>query len=306
MTKYAIVGSFLALLLSFELSAQRVTMQLSKRSMVLGEQIELQFNAEVPSAGLLPLANWFTLPDSIPHLEVLGKLPIDTISIKDNAILYRQVLLVTSFDSGYWTIPAYTLQLANGRQLATDTMGIQVKPVEVSQLKAFNTIKDIITINQTTTSWFWWAIGGGLLLVVVAVGAYFFFQRRQSKTQAKAEGTLTEEQLVQELHLLQTYLQKGAYTELMERLVPIVGQLVALKLAISVKAVTAAEWEQQIAPHMVHQASWQAYLQVLQMANLVKFAQYVPSEQECIAALDAAQNLLAHIPSPVSNTAHAV
>ena len=110
--------------------------------------------------------------DSIPHFEQLEKSVIDTIH-KDAGLTVRYIYKLTSFDSGHWVIPAFSLS----KSVRTDTIGIDVVFSEFDPDQDYHDIKDINEVEplKKGTSW-WWYVAGSLLLLGVLI---FYFLRKK-------------------------------------------------------------------------------------------------------------------------------
>ena len=69
-----------------------------KNEILIGEQLKLRVEADfVPGAYNL---RWLSLPDSIPHFEVLDRSKIDSVYTNSRLSGISQTFTITSFDSG--------------------------------------------------------------------------------------------------------------------------------------------------------------------------------------------------------------
>ena len=114
----------------------------NKRVITLGEQIELTIAYRYPLT-VLP-SSFPGISDSFPHFEVVHRLKADT-SISGEFRQVAQKFLITSFDSGHWTIPPFTLTVGN-RSYKSDTIGIDVMTVELTGTQ-YHDIKEIIEVK---------------------------------------------------------------------------------------------------------------------------------------------------------------
>ncbi len=115
-------------------SKTTVNATVDKNRIFIGERIRLTLRADIPENE--PIR--FFVIDTIPHFE-LDRQRIDTSYTSEGTAL-KQVISITSFDSGHWVIPALSL----GEKITTDTLPIDVvfSPMDSSQ--AYHDIKDII------------------------------------------------------------------------------------------------------------------------------------------------------------------
>jgi len=106
----------------FSVQAQDVRVQASvdRNKILIGEPIQLRLDVEIPQG--TPMG-WFNL-DTIPHFTFITRNKIDTQN-NVRTILFKQILSITSFDSGQWVIPQLGLTVGNNRYL-TDSISIMV------------------------------------------------------------------------------------------------------------------------------------------------------------------------------------
>src|SRR6266496_5360315 len=122
MTKGFIYRVFSALIfLAFTLFAPAqnkiiVKASVDKNNILIGEPINLMIEAIIP-----PKTSVQFFIDTFPHFEFLEKQKIDT-SVADNAVLLKQTIRITSFDSGHWVIPSF----AFAKNAVTDTISVDV------------------------------------------------------------------------------------------------------------------------------------------------------------------------------------
>src|SRR5215831_7443786 len=116
--------------------AQIATATLDRNKILIGEQVTLQLKAEDINTRMSFLQDWFNIPDTTSHFEVVKRDPVDTVEVA-GFTTYMQKITVTSFDSGKWKLPPQRLILqdrATGKQtlLQTDSVVLEVLPVDVS------------------------------------------------------------------------------------------------------------------------------------------------------------------------------
>src|SRR3979409_1750558 len=82
-------------------SKTTVKASVDRNKILIGEHIQLTLEADIPENELIH----FFIIDSLPHFEILSKPKIDTTNTHDGTRL-RQIISITSFDSGHWVIPS--------------------------------------------------------------------------------------------------------------------------------------------------------------------------------------------------------
>src|SRR5688572_19799688 len=104
---------------AFTTIAQDISVKatIDKNRILIGEPIQLELEAIVPAGASV---KWF-VTDTIPHFEFIGKNKIDS----SKPGIYKQTLIITSFDSGRVVIPALSLEY-DGKSYLTDSIAIVV------------------------------------------------------------------------------------------------------------------------------------------------------------------------------------
>src|SRR5690606_35255576 len=143
----------------FSATAQdaKVTARIDAARITVGDQarlfIEVQNN---PATGKL---QWASIPDTFNNLEIVEKGNIDTVT-QGNTVTYKQRLLITGFDSGAYTIPAFMFPVipnqGNTYAIQTDSFRLEVSTVAVDTTKPFRGIKDIMYVKSTWKDYIWY------------------------------------------------------------------------------------------------------------------------------------------------------
>lgn len=141
------------LLLPLVMTAQQSTnarvnarAELSRTEITIGDQIWLEVNLSVPPNNTVaPLPNGYI--NSLPGVESIDEGPLNTVA-ETPELLLQQRFLVTSFDSGYVSIPPlpYTYQRSDGTvdTVFTNDLMLQVRTLPVGEDDALRPIKPII------------------------------------------------------------------------------------------------------------------------------------------------------------------
>ncbi len=103
-----LIFTFYFLISNYSSIAQKVTTTIDRDKILLGEQIELQLKIELNSSGTL-VDEWFNLPDTFNHMEIVKRLPIDTLQIQGQQVYFKRSSLRRSIPvilvSRYSTVP---------------------------------------------------------------------------------------------------------------------------------------------------------------------------------------------------------
>lgn len=154
--------------------AQKVTATADRDKIVLGEQIVVTLKVENVGKAQ-SIAQWFEYGKTT-HSEVVNKSKIDTVNF-DNTTTYIQKWNITSFDSGHWTLPIQSIKIQDNGSVheipfSSDSLQLDVLTVDVSKMKDYHDIKDVIGVNYKDYTWV--IIG---LVAIVLVTLLFFLIR---------------------------------------------------------------------------------------------------------------------------------
>jgi len=278
--------------------AQKAQATVDKSKIRLGEIIQLKLSVSANKPSLL-LKNWFAIEDTFAHFEVVEKLPIDTIDIA-NTFQYTQVIRLIGFDTGTHIIPPFEVITNDGTKLFTNTVSITVLPVNVSQLKEYHPVKEIIEVNPP----FDW-----LSLILVVVGTVllllfiFLIYRKwmlQKSRKIKAKPTITLESTLLQIDALQSFIQQPQI--LYVQLITICKTFTQHQLQLNTQSKTTTEYMLQLKGRIGNEPMQTAYFQLLRLADAVKFAQFIPEATITLEALETAKQFVKTIHSFQNST----
>jgi hypothetical protein len=241
-----------------------------RNKILIGEQIQLTLEADIPENEPI---RFFTT-DSLPHFEFLSKQKIDT-SNTSNGTLLRQVIHITSFDSGHWVIPAFTL----GENMITDTIPVDVMFSPFDSTQDYHDIKDIIEVKPQEEKkkwWLWYAIGGGAFLLVILL-IYLLRKKKPVITVAPPVIDPYEEAMKQLEKLQQGRTDQKQYYS---RLVDIFRVYIYRKKDIHSLQKTTDDLVVQLKGIPIAKEQFEKLSQALRLSDFVKFAKYVPSNED--------------------------
>jgi len=270
---YKAVPFFVLLYAAISVSAQNKTVvraSVDKSKILIGEQIRLQLEADIPENEPI---RFFTI-DTLAHFEILNRAVIDT-SNTDNGTFLKQAVVITSFDSGHWIIPALKL----GDNAITDSITVDVSFSPMDTAQAYHDIKDIIAVNpkkEKNRWWLWCAIGGGLVLL----GLLLFYALRKKKPVpvAAAPALNPYEEAIKQLDKLQQ--EKPEQKQYYSLLVDIFRVYVYRKKDIQSLQKTTDDLVVQLRSLDLPKQEFEKLTQVLLLSDFVKFAKYVPSPED--------------------------
>ena len=231
--------------------------------------------------------NWFSVPDSFGHFEMVIKNKIDS-SIVNGNMYFSQILTITNFDSGSRVIPSLALgfQKLNSDsafKMFTDSIQVEVSYSPMDSIQPFHDIKPIIEVKNTWPWWAWLLLGIGILIlgvVIFLLVKHFkkkkesidlfesklspFDEAMQSLSELKNEQLITEEK-VKEFHTRLTYIFKRFLSRTTN----------SYKLHLTADQVLVELSGQDLSKGQIS-----GFAGSLRMGNAVKFARFIPPAYE--------------------------
>lgn len=266
---------FLIFLLSISFSSfsQKIPFARSsadKNKILLGEQFNLTLQAKFHSNDPI---SFFDI-DSIPHFEILQRQKIDTNDDRKEIEL-KQTLLLTSFDSGHWSIPSFKLA---GTSLRTDSIPIDVafsSPFDPKQ--PYHDIKDVIDVERTNKKqqpeWWWFAVGGFIILLIIV----YLLTRKKKPAPKAAEIDAYKEATNQLSGLEKESLDHKTY---FTKLVDIFRWYLQRRTEIVSLDQPTADLVRQLRSLKLSAQDHDQLSQALMLSDFVKFAKYQPTDRE--------------------------
>ena len=255
-----------------------VKASINKDKILIGEPILLELEATLP-VGFN--AKWFSL-DSIPHFEFIEQAKIDTVKTRE-VNTFRQIVTITSFDSGMWVIPAMMLDM-NGKSYLTDSLPVSVAFSNFDPSKDYHDIKDILSVENPSIQYINWVLAAITLLSLLAV--IYFLRKRISKVpvpQEKTESRLSpvEEALRSLEELRSKQLPENGQVKLYyTSLNDILRLFILRKTSMASMQKTNEELIFLVRDMKMPNENFIAMAQTLRMSDAVKFAKYIPGRDD--------------------------
>lgn len=181
------IGCLLLLAASFSLSASAQDSQaeakLKDYTIKIGDQTRLFLQVHQPAKEHI---NFPKLADTlISKVQVVSAGKLDTVyDTQDHSrATITQTLIITSFDAGTYTIPAFSFGTGAG-VLKTNDLTLQVQTVKVDTTKAIYDIKQPFAVSYTFWDWLrdhWILVVSILVIVLVIVGIIWYLKTRPEK-----------------------------------------------------------------------------------------------------------------------------
>jgi LPXTG-motif cell wall-anchored protein len=261
--------SFLVIHFVAAQSALSIKTSVEKDKILLGEPFHLLVEVTMPEQS----KTGFAMPDSIAHFEFLENPVIDS-NISNGLITLTGRYKMTSFDSGHWVIPSYYLT----EKIKSDPISVDVVFTDFDPQQPYHDIKDIEEVKspKKKTTWWWYAIAGTLALALVLL--YLLRKKKQQPVTPVLTVTINPfEEAMKELKQLEE--NKPDEKLYYSKLVGIFRLYVYNKKGILSLQKTTDDLIIQLSKSGLQKEQFDKLSQVLRLSDFVKFAKYIPTQE---------------------------
>lgn len=252
-----------------------VKASIDKNSILIGERVNLVLQANIPENEPI---RFFSI-DTIPHFEILDRSKTDTVNTSNGTEL-KQTVRLTSFDSGQWTIPSFSL--ASSEEPLTDSFSINVGYAPLDSTKDYNDIKNIIPVDyKEKEDYTWYYVGGGILLLLLTI--YLLTRKKKKpKTAPVAQEDDPFTTAIKQLEQLQkqNLPAKGEIKSYYSGLTDIFRVYVEKRIGIQSQQKTTDDLVVQLRVSKLNKEELSQLSQALRLSDFVKFAKYIPGEAD--------------------------
>jgi hypothetical protein len=294
-------------LIGFLLYIQNIFAQLpsiktsvDKNNILIGEQFHYKVETSMPDNTYR--LSWFIIPDSVGHFQVVRQNKIDS-SFANGNLNFSQDITITSFDSGRQVIPSFILNVEalqgdSSFNLLTDSISINVSFSPMDSVTTFHDIKTIIEVKKEWP-WWWWALlfVAVLLLVLWIKFLLKFFRKKQVSPDLFNSKLAPYEEAIQSLAELQKQqlLQKNEVKQYHTRLNEIFKRYLSRKTKTYKMNLTSDEILMELDEYGAAKEQLFAFANCLRMSSAVKFAKYIPPQNESEKCLEQTKEMITEI-----------
>lgn len=289
--QYISLVYFLAFLV-FSIKAEENSnfrMSIAKNKIYAGEktQIKLQLKKKKSENFNLPVFR-DTLTSKI---EILNKSKVDTV-IRDTHFVLSQQLEVTAFDSGFFVIPPVIISdVKNNKTLESEAMLLTVNLLPVDTTKSFKDIYGPLTVKIYW--WEYWYYYLTFLIAIFSLILYIKYRRKKLNKPVEINSYAIQipahEKALKSLEELKNsdLLKVGNYKEYHTQLTEILRIYIHDRYHVNALEFTTEEILAAVKYLPVSGEQQLNLKNILQLADLAKFAKYTPmlSENEMVLEL---------------------
>lgn len=268
----------------------RVQARVDRDRILIGERIQLELEAEIPESA--PIRFFET--DSIPHFEILEVTTADTQDISGGTRI-RQSWTLTSFDSGSWVIPAFSL----GEGVLTDSIPIEVSFSPFDTSAPYHDVRDVLDEEVKAAlpdlKWIWIGAGIGFLLLLLVI--FLVWRRLRRKKPGVLPPVNILEQCLQALNKASTagLNDKAYYLEVTD----VFRRFLEERMGIEAREKTSEQLGAVLRNRSLPPDLLERWKTQWREADLVKFAKKESNATERAAFLKTIQELLKQLDTQV-------
>ena len=264
---------------------------LQKDTLLIGDQKTLIFNTQIKEGDKFI----FPFPEKLgtEGVEIVGNPKTDTVAMKDGIIDLRSELIVTSFDSGSYVLPAFPAYLTRSTG-EIDTLWFEGGNLEVTTIQIDTTtyvpfdVKGQMNYPFSMREILPWA-GLALLVAIIAFVTYKVIKNlRENKNvfgKAKVEDPphIIALRKLEKIRNAKGWLkdQKQFYTEVTD----ILREYMEQRYSMQTMEKTSNEILEELSKVDIEPRVYLELEELFNTSDLVKFAKYRADEQECERAI---------------------
>lgn len=269
---------------------------LDSTQILIGEQFHLLLEASSEGSARWV---WAEVPDSFDHLLVVDRGPVDTLHHEGKTV-FRQSIVLTSFDSGYWQVPPFHFQIitadttAGAGVITTDSLQIMVGTVAVDTTKPFRPIKQIRSVPLNLLAYWPYALGAVILILIIIWLVFFRKPKQKAVREPEVPRDPPYEEAVKSLKALEMekLWQQNHVKPYYTKLTDILRRYIERRFGVNAMEQTTDELLAKIKPVTKLNQQRDNLRYILETADLAKFAKLEPQQEAHEASLKKAYELV--------------
>lgn len=252
----------------FAQNGSAIKTYVDKNKILIGEPVQLKIEVYLSSRAV----EKFAMIDSIEHFEFLESPTFDS-THSNGGITIKAFYKLTSFDSGHWIIPSFFIS----KDVKSDPIPIDVVFSDFDRNQPYHDIKDILEIKSAKNKfeWWWYAAGGVLFSLLI------LYLRRRKRILPGLPHVINispyEEAITK---LIQLERDKPGTKQFHSALTDIFRLYIFRKKGILSLQKTTDDLVIQLKNLDLSKEQFEKLSQSLRLGDFVKFAKYLPSEDD--------------------------
>lgn len=268
--------------------------RLDTNAILLGQQVKLKISYQGNSKSKLVFPS---VADTFSNLEVVERLPIDTIIKDGGSLSLSQTLTITGFDSGYHVILPFEFLILGPKstdttKLFTQPLLLSVQSVPVDTTKSIKDIKNIEAVPFSI-----WDHLGWIILAIGAFVGFILWKKFGSKLKSNKPAIVQtppipcHEKALKELDELnkKQLWQNGFYRQYQTELTDILRTYISERWDVGAMEMTTDEI---LVLSFIQSNETDGIGYVLRLADMVKFAKSIPHGDENIRCMDVTRRFI--------------
>ena len=262
-----------------------VRISIEPSEILIGEQASLKIELTQDKDDKV---SWPQFSDTIAtNVSIIEKLATDTISLPDNRISITSEYLVSSYDSGFYYIPEFVFETTS-QKVTSNPVGLTVNTVQVNeQTDDIHAEKDIMS---APFSWIelaqWSGIGLAIILIIAIIVLLlmrFVFKKKVTIIPEEPEVILPAHVVaLEKLEQIKTekIWQQGQIKQFYTQLTDVIREYLSRAYSISAMEMTTDEIVALVKKNKDLDEIRIVLKEMLELSDLVKFAKFIPLENE--------------------------
>jgi hypothetical protein len=282
--------------------AIRTQVEVDSTALLIGNQLQFRITVDHPAGQSIVLPGYKS-GDTLGGLEILK---VDSLQASGEGGFLRleQALTLTAFDSGYFQIPPQSvLSFPKGdtsQPSLSQTNPLLIRfdfPADVDTTQAYKEIKDIQNLPLSFQDIWPWLVGAVLVILVIGLPIFLILYRRAKPTAFKRPPpppVPAHEKAMRRLAQLEKekYWQKGEYQTYYFELSYILRAYLEDRYGILALESTTDDILRDLKDRIKNLKQQSLLRDLLQLAELAKFAKFEPTAQENLGSMDTARNFV--------------
>lgn len=288
----------LLILFSIDVAAQKVTPDSTK--FPIGSQVNVTIELETIVGNVI---EWPFLGDTITNsIEIISKNLPDTIrNEKNDRLVIRQVISITSFDTGFIVLPPLTFRIKDKNNLVSELKSepvlLEVKNVAVDISKEIKDIKPVFSAPYTLRDFLPWLMLAAAIGLLVTLAWFYIRNRKKNKPLIKLPSKPQKPPHVIALEMLEALRrdqvwQKGQVKEYYTRLTDILREYFEKRYGVTAAEMTSDEILFAMKDFLTEASTLGDLKKLLTLSDLAKFAKGQPAGAENELSLTYAKTIV--------------